>query len=163
MTAMGGCLYQIQDGEREVIAYASKKFTEQQRRSGSTLEKEVASLLWNIDEKFRPYLEYETFDVYTDNYALSWLKNLKNPNGKLARLPYRLQQSFVCFHKKGSENTVPDFLSRMDFSDESEVIDCNGVQAESASIHQPVTFMLEQIRDDWYFKFRDTVMRNPVL
>jgi len=106
--AMGGCLYQIQDGEKKVIAYASKKFTEQQKRAWSTLEKELASLLWNIDDKFRPYLEFSTFDVYTDNYALSWLRNLKNPNGKLARLSYKLQQySFTCYHKKGSEKPFP--------------------------------------------------------
>lgn len=161
--SFGGTLLQEQNGERKIIAYASKKFTDQQQRSWSTLEKELHSLLWCIDEKFRPFIEFSEFDVYTDNYALSWLRKLKNPSGKLARMSYKLQQySFNVFHKRGKDNLIPDLLSRAEYD---STYSCDSVDVdpapEPAKFFQPVFFALNEIDDDWYFNFRDQIQKDP--
>jgi len=104
-------LYQWQKDEKRLISYASKKFTDSQIRCWSTLEKELAALLWSIDEKFRPFIEFSEFDVVTDNYALSWVKNLKNPTGKLARWSYRLQQyDFKICHNLRRERIISSLI-----------------------------------------------------
>ena len=45
-------------------------------------EKELLVVLWSI-EKLSPYVEGYHFTVVTDHSTLKWLKNLKDPTGRL--------------------------------------------------------------------------------
>lgn len=94
-----------------VIAYYSAKLNDAQRNYFTT-EKECLAVLESI-KHFRPYLEGTRFTVYTDHAALQWLRNVKEPAGRLARWAIQLQQyDFVIIHRKGKEMVVPDALSR---------------------------------------------------
>lgn len=94
-----------------VVAYFSAKLNEAQRNYFTT-EKECLAVLESI-KHFRPYIEGIRFTVYTDHAALQWLRNVKEPAGRLARWAIQLQQyDFVIIHRKGSEMVVPDALSR---------------------------------------------------
>lgn len=108
---IGAVLTQEIDGEERVVAYMSMKLTATQQRYHVT-ERECLAVLMSI-ERFRPYIEGVHFTVMTDHASLLWLKNLKDPTGRLARWALRLQgHNFTLMHRKGTLNIVPDALSR---------------------------------------------------
>lgn len=64
-------------------------------------------------EKFRPYIEGVKFTVVTDHASLLWLRNLKDPTGRLCRWALRLQPyDITLVHRKGSHMVVTDAFSR---------------------------------------------------
>ncbi len=51
--------------------------------------------------------------IYTDHKALKWLKNIKHPNGKLARWILKLEEyDYTIEHKSGQMMQHADALSR---------------------------------------------------
>lgn len=111
-SAIAGVLTQEQDGAEHVIAYFSRKLTTPQR-SWKAAEKEGLAAMEAI-EKFRPYIEGTEFMLITDSSALSFIMNTKwKSSSKLSRWSMILQQyAMTVRHRKGSENIVPDALSR---------------------------------------------------
>lgn len=108
---MGGLLVQGEGADERVIAYTSAKFTATQRNYQTT-ERECLAVITAI-EKFRPYIEGAHFTVVTDHASLLWLKNLKDPTGRLCRWALRLQPyNFDLVHRRGSQMVVADALSR---------------------------------------------------
>lgn len=104
-------MVQYQNGIERVIAYMSQKFTTTQQKYHVT-ELECLAVILAI-EKFRPYIEGSQFKVITDHHSLLWLRNLRDPNGRLARWALRLQAyDFTLVHRKGKFHVVPDALSR---------------------------------------------------
>jgi hypothetical protein len=110
--ALGGILGQIdEDGKEYVCAYASRLLKAEECNYGIT-EKECLGVLWAI-KHFRIYLYGQRFTVITDHAALSWLMNINEPTGKLARWSIYLQTyDFEVIHKKGSQHLNVDVLSR---------------------------------------------------
>lgn len=108
---IGATLVQIQDGEERIIAYMSAKLNATQRNYHVT-ERECLAVLTAI-EKFRQYIEGTKFTVITDHASLVWLRNFKDPTGKIARWALRLQAyDFDIKHRKGIHMAMPDALSR---------------------------------------------------
>ena len=111
----------FQDGSP--IAYASKAFTDTQKRYAQ-IEKELAAIVYGCD-KFYQYLFGRPFEVETDHKPLETI--MKKP---LAETPLRLQKMLLKLqkynmtvrYKKGKELYVADALSRnyMKKTDESE-------------------------------------------
>lgn len=139
-TACGAVLVQYQDGIERVIAYMSQKFTAAQQKYHVT-ELECLAVILAI-ERFRPYVEGTHFKVITDHHALIWLKNIKDPTGRLARWSLRLQAyDFVLVHRKGKFHVVPDALSR-------------SIGAINASRKFDTT-------DAWYLKHKALALEKP--
>lgn len=90
----------------------SKSLSKQEQNYSAT-EREALAVLTSI-EHWRCYLENgQKFTVYTDHSALKWFLNLNNPTGRLARWGVRLSAyNFDIKHRRGSDNVVPDSLSR---------------------------------------------------
>lgn len=110
-TGMGAVITQIQEGNERVIEYMSQKFSPAQQRY-STTEKECLGVILAV-EKYRCYIEGVHFTVITDHASLTWLHNLRDPVGRLARWALRLQAyNFDLVYRKGKLNVVPDALSR---------------------------------------------------
>lgn len=109
---IGGVLTQTLDGQEKVIAYMSKSLSQQERNYSAT-EREALAVLIAV-EHWRCYLDNGLkFTVYTDHSSLKWFLNINNPTGRLARWGIRLSaHNFEIKHRKGSENVVPDSLSR---------------------------------------------------
>ena len=110
---VGAILFQRGDDlrDRNIVAYASKKLSETQRRYAA-VERECLGLIWAID-KFRPFLDSRPFELYTDNSALTWLHRAKDKNSKLTRWALQLGTlDFVTRHVPGTSNEGPDMLSR---------------------------------------------------
>lgn len=136
----GAVLVQYQDGQERVIAYMSQKFTPTQKKYHVT-ELECLAVILAI-EKFRPYVEGSKFRVITDHHSLLWLKNLKDPNGRLARWALRLQAyEFTLVHRKGKYHVVPDALSRS-----VNVIDVS---------------QYENSNDQWYKRLKQAALDDP--
>lgn len=102
----------LEDDEEHVIAFASRSLSKAERVY-TTTEKELLAVLYAVD-KFRPYVEGTSFQVITDHHSLVWLKNLKDPTGRLARWALKLSQyDLELIHRKGKFHLVPDALSRI--------------------------------------------------
>lgn len=109
----GAVLFQRGDRpmERRIIAYASRKFSDAQKRYAA-VERECLAIIWATD-KFRPYLESRPFELFTDNAALTWLHRAKDSNSKLTRWSLQLANlDFRTIHVPGVQNEGPDMLSR---------------------------------------------------
>jgi len=76
-------------------------------------EKEFLAIVHAIN-KFRHYITgYETF-VHTDHSAIRYLMNKPITNGRVTRWLLLLQEfNITVLDKPGKQNTVADFLSRI--------------------------------------------------
>lgn len=141
--AVGACLMQqYPDGPR-AVAYTSKTLSKAQRNY-STTEKECLSLITAI-AAWRYYIYGSHFVVYTDHAALSWLRGLSDPSGRLCRWVVTLSQydMKIC-HRPGKSMVVPDALSR--------------VQLNFISTPLPD---FSNIQDPWYLGLRQKVQQKP--
>ena len=110
---IGSVLFQKDDnGNERPIIFMSQKLNQAQRNYSVT-ELECLAAVVGI-KKFRPYIEGYRFTLITDHASLKWLMNQKDLSGRLARWSLKLQGfNFNIVHQKGSENIVPDALSRI--------------------------------------------------
>lgn len=135
---MGAILVQGEGEEEKVVAFWSQKLNPAQRKYQTT-ERECLAVILAV-EKFRPYIEGIEFTVITDHASLLWLRNLKDPTGRLGRWALRLQPyRFTLKHRKGRFMVVADALSR-------------AVEAIDAS---------SSVEDAWYDKIKLGVIESP--
>ena len=98
-----------------VIAYASKKLTDAEKR-WPVREIEAYAIVWGITH-FHLYMSQAPFEVETDHQSLKWLFTWDKP-GRLNRWALRLQEyDFKITYRKGSLNGNADALSRKDEDD----------------------------------------------
>ena len=101
------------EGTVHPVAYFSKKLTGPQTRY-STIEKETLGLILAL-EHFEVYLSGSCapIKVFTDHNPLKFINKFKNKNQRLVRWSIFLQEwNLEICHIPGSENRVPDALSR---------------------------------------------------
>lgn len=138
--AIGAVLTQYFEGEEHPICYFSQKLSSAERKYSVT-ERECLAVIRAI-EKFRGYIEGVRFTVFCDHAALSYLKSLKNPTALMSRWLLRLNAfDFDIQYRKGSINTVPDALSRVEIA--------------------PVVFEAELVKDSWYRGLVESVQKQP--
>ena len=117
---LGAVLSQKQaDGCYHPIAYASRimNYTEQRYHSN---KQEFLALKWAVTEQFHEYLSpygknRNEFVVRTDNNPLTYIFSLTNLDAAGQRWVAQLASyNFSLEYQKGKDNTVADFLSRLD-------------------------------------------------
>lgn len=113
---LGAALLQrSSSGEQKVVSFASRALSSAERNYSVT-ELECFAVVWAF-EKWRPYLECSHTTVFTDHQALIWLLRNSALKGKLARWALKLQEFVYTVHyRPGSQNLVPDALSRSTIS-----------------------------------------------
>ncbi|CAB0031216.1 unnamed protein product [Trichogramma brassicae] len=145
--AIGGVLTQVHEDGEHPIVYVSRVLTPAERNY-NTSEKECLALLWAI-KKLRPYLEGYRFVAITDHSALQYLRNLKEPTGRLARWALEMQQrDFEVVHRKGKYNELPDALSRVCEiePDDGEIEDANVCKIDVCDIDdEAYTARIEEV------------------
>lgn len=116
-SGLGAALYQEQDGELRVIAYASRGLSSSEKRyPAHTLE--FLALKWAVVGKFHDYLYGNVFTVVTDNNPLTYI--LKS--AKLDAVSYRWLAALSTFdfnikYRAGKNNQDADGLSRRPHND----------------------------------------------
>ncbi|KAA3676704.1 uncharacterized protein DEA37_0010775 [Paragonimus westermani] len=107
--AIGAVLSQKSANGEVVIAYASRRLNKRERRYCTTC-RGMSALVYFL-EQFRPYLLGKPSKVRTDHQALQWLRNIREPEGQVARcLEYLQDYDFNCIHRSGSRHANTDAL-----------------------------------------------------
>ena len=112
---IGGVLYQIQEGKKRVISFASRTLTPAEKNyhlhSGKL---EFLALKWAVAEKFRDYLLYgPPFQVITDNNPLTYVQTTAKLNATGLRWISELANfKFEIKYRAGKRHIDADYLSR---------------------------------------------------
>ena len=119
---LGAVLYQKQDGQRKVKAYASRSLSPSERNYPAH-KLEILALKWAITDKFHEYLYGAEFQVSTDTNPLTyilttakldatghrWVAALSNYTFSIVEAWYSLEQYISLKEDKLSPTTV-DFI-----------------------------------------------------
>ena len=79
------------EGKEKVISYVSKAFSGAEK-NWTTTEKEAYAVVRPCNISILTSMGEKWLYIYTDHKALKWLKNVKHPNGKLARWILKLEE-----------------------------------------------------------------------
>ena len=105
-------LAQVQEGKERIICCASRSLNQAEKAYPAT-KLECLAIVWAV-AKFRPYLMSMSFEVYTDHYALQWLKTMRTGSALLHRWSAALEEyDFTVRHRPRKSQTHVDGLSRL--------------------------------------------------
>ena len=108
----GAILAQVREGRERIICCASRSLNQAEKAYPAT-KLECLAIVWAV-AKFRPYLMAMPFEVYTDHYALQWLKMMRTGSALLHRWSAVLEEyDFTVKHRPGKAQTYVDGLSRL--------------------------------------------------
>ena len=109
---LGAILAQVREGKERIICCASRSLNQAEKAYPATKLKCLA-IVWAV-AKFRPYLMSIPFEVYTDHYALQWLKTMRTGSALLHRWSTSLEEyDFTVKHRPGKSQTHVDGLSHL--------------------------------------------------
>ena len=137
-------LYQIQNGQPKLIAYASKRIPDTTKNYSIT-ELEMCGLAINI-ASFTHLLKKVDFDMIVDHLAIMHIMRSKvePATTRIKRLlELSSSYSFNLYYIKGKDMVLSDFLSRQktDDSNPHEII--------------PISFTLRKVVHESYYKISD--------
>ena len=109
---LGAILAQVREGKERIICCASRALNKAEKSYPAT-KLECLAIAWAV-AKFRPYLMAMPFEVFTDHYALQWLKTMRTGSALLHRWSAALEEyDFTVRHRPGKIQTHVDGLSRL--------------------------------------------------
>ena len=109
---VGAILSQEPNGEERVIAYMSKTMNKHELQYCTT-RKELLAVVTAL-KHFHHYLLGQKVKLRTDNAAVSWMRNLKNPSGQVARWLQHIETyDITVSHRPGRCHGNSDALSRI--------------------------------------------------
>ena len=136
---LGAVLYQVQDGQKRVITYASRSLSKSERNY-PVHKLEFLALKWAITDRFHEYLYGSEFQVFTDNpltYVLTTAKLDATGHRWVAALS---SYTFSITYKPGKGHVDADALfhirqpEAIDIDTETVHVICKGVQAPHGKI-----------------------------
>ena len=111
-SGLGAALYQESDGQKRVIAYASRGLSKSEVNYPAH-KLEFLALKWAVTEKFSDYLYGQRFVVYTDNNPLTYVLSTAKVDATGQRwLAALVNYDFELKYKPGRTNIDADGLSR---------------------------------------------------
>ena len=109
---LGAILAQVKEGKERIICCASCSLNQAEKAYPAT-KLEYLAIVWAV-AKFLPYLMSMSFKVYTNHYALQWLKTMRTGSALLHRRSAALDEyDFTVKHRPGKAQTHVDGLSRL--------------------------------------------------
>ena len=133
---LGAVLYQKQDGQRKVKAYASRSLSPSERNYPAH-KLEILALKWAITGKFHEYLYGAEFQVFTDNNPLTYILTTAKLDTTGHRWVAALSNyTFSIAYKPGKNNKDADALSRLKWL-EAVDISSQSVHAVSDGVQEP--------------------------
>ena len=115
--SVGAVLFQVGEaGEQFPLAYHSKTLNDTERKWSAT-DKEMFGIISAL-RKWSPYCSgYTVF--HTDHQPLKYIRNQKDPRGKMARWIMELENyDYRIEYLPGKDNIQADYLSRVDIPDD---------------------------------------------
>ena len=110
--SVGAVLLQVQDDQERVVAYMSKTMNVHERVYCVT-RKELLAVIVAL-RNFHTYLYGQNVLLRTDNAAVSWMRNLKQPTDQVARWLQELgTYDLTVVRRPGKRHINADALSRM--------------------------------------------------
>ena len=110
---LGAVLAQEKDGSIRPVAFASRKTTLSESNYPSH-KLEFLALKWAVTKKFKDYLLYNYFDVYTDNNPVAYIVNKLDIDAVSQRWMAELSKfNFKVHYRTGKSNLAADSLSRL--------------------------------------------------
>ena len=107
---LGEILAQVREGRERIICCASRSLNQAEKAYPAT-KLECLAIGWAV-AKFRPYLMAMPFEVFTDHYALQWLKTMLTGSALLHRWSAALEEyDFTVKHRPGKAQNHVDGLS----------------------------------------------------
>ena len=132
---LGAVLYQVQDGQKRVIAYASRSLSKSERNY-PVHKLEFLALKWAITDKFHEYLYGSEFQVFTDSNLLTYVLTTAKLDATGHRWVAALSNyTFSITYKPGKGHVDADALScirwpeAIDIDTQAVHAVCKGVQA----------------------------------
>ena len=111
-TGLGAILAQVREGEERIICCAFRSLNQAEKAYPAT-KLECLAIVWAVT-KFRPYLMSIPFEVYTNHYAMQWLKTMRTGSALLHHWSAALEEyDFTVKHHPGKSQTHVDGLSRL--------------------------------------------------
>ena len=165
---LSGILLQNFGNEKEkdyrVVSYASRSLSPHEARY-SSYELEALATVFALT-KFRPYLACSAFPItiVTDNMAVSFLKNCKNPKGRVLRWLIFLNSHDLVFQfRKGKLNYMSDLLSRSVENQIKDSIIENPFTPKLVSQVNPIEKVedFEKTVDQEYIRLKQNVLNHP--
>ena len=109
---LGAILAQVREGKERIICCTSRALNKTEKSYPAT-KLECLAIVWAV-AKFHPYLMAMPFEVFTDHYALQWLKTMHTWSALLQRWSAALEEyDFTVRHRPGKIQTHVDGLSRL--------------------------------------------------
>ena len=144
--ATGSALYQIQNGQPRLIAYASKRMPEAAKNYSIT-ELEMCGLAMNI-ATFSHLLKKVDFDAIVDHLAITHIMRSKAEPAttRIKRLLELLSPySFNLYYIKGKDMVLSDFLSRQ--------------KSDNSNPHKliPISFSLKDQVSDYFYRIDNEI------
>jgi hypothetical protein len=100
-SSVGAVLSQQQDGKERVIAYMTKSMNKYEKLYCVTW-KELLAVITAL-KHFHSYIYGQQVTLRSDNAGVSWMRNLKNPTGQIARLLQEIgTHNLVVTHRAGT-------------------------------------------------------------
>ena len=137
---LGAVLYQVHEGHKRVIAYASWGLTRSERNYPAH-ELGFLSLKWTITDKFHKYLYGSEFQVHTDNNLLTYVLTTAKLDATGHRWAAALSNyTYSIIYKPGKGHQDADALSHikwpeaMELNSQTVLAVCKGVQAPHSKI-----------------------------
>ena len=119
---LGAVLYQEQDGQKRVVAYASRSLKVSEKNYPAH-KLEFLALKWAVVEKFHDYLYGSKFEAVTDNNPLTYIFTTAKLDATGQRWVAALSNYNFCIkYRSGRNNADADGLSRRVAKSEEEVI-----------------------------------------
>ena len=137
---LGAVLYQVQDGQKRVIAYASRSLSKSERNY-PVHKLEFLALKWAITDKFHEYLYGSEFQVFTDNNPLIYVLTAAKLDATGHRWVAALSNyTFSITYKPGKGHVDADALSHIrwpeaiDIDTQTVHAVCKGMQAPHGKV-----------------------------
>lgn len=152
LTGLGAALYQVQDGQTRVVAYASRGLSRSEKNY-PVHKLEFLALKWAVSEKFHDYLYGASFKVLTDNNPLTYVLTSAKLDATSHRWLAALSMyNFDIQYKAGQHNVDADGLSRRPHGSSPD-------DEESQEIDQRISSMLDRVSsssDEFKFLNKET-------
>ena len=137
---LGAVLYQVQEGQKRVIAYASRSLSKSERNY-PVHKLEFLALKWAITDKFQEYLYSSEFQVCTNNNTLTYVLTTAKLDAKGHRWVAALSNyTFSIIYKPGKGHVDANALSHIRWPEAMEInaqamhAVCEGVQAPHSKV-----------------------------